>query len=117
MNNGIVLPPDTGGSSRTMLLAGSSVGRLSTSPNAPSAPYSQSRTTVRAKLGSCSCGIDSSSAARNGSAIENSRTSERPNARTPEHQNFRTSELQNFRTSELQNSRTPEPQNSRTPEL
>ena len=32
-----------------------------TSPNAPSGTKSQSRITVRAKFGSCSCGMDSSS--------------------------------------------------------
>ena len=66
------LPPSMGGSSRTMLVAGMSVGRLITRPNAPSGVKSHSSTTVLAKFGSCSWGIDSSSAGRNGSDIAHS---------------------------------------------
>ena len=40
--------------------AGSVIGRLTTSPNAPCEPYSASRTTLRTKLGSSICGIETS---------------------------------------------------------
>ena len=63
------LPVSMGGSSRTMLVAGMSVGRLITRPNAPSGVKSHSSTTALAKFGSCSWGIDSSKAGRNGSDI------------------------------------------------
>ncbi len=58
MHSGIPLPPTIGGSSFTIVVAGISVGRFSTRPNAPSGAKSQSRTTVRAKFGSWSWGIE-----------------------------------------------------------
>ena len=64
MHSGIPLPPTIGGSSLTIVVAGISVGRFSTRPKAPSGAKSQSSTTVRAKFGSWSCGIDNSSVGR-----------------------------------------------------
>src|SRR5262249_36257293 len=67
IQSGRSLPRSTSGSSRTIVLAAISVGRFSTSPNAPSAPKSDSSTTVRVKFGSCSWGIETRNVGRNGS--------------------------------------------------
>src|SRR6185436_20756679 len=50
----------SGSSAVTIWIAGSSMRRLTTRPNAPCAPYSASSTTVFEKLGSSICGIDTS---------------------------------------------------------
>src|SRR6185436_4517178 len=50
----------SGSSAVTIEIAGSSMRRLTTRPNAPCAPYSASSTTVFEKLGSSICGIDTS---------------------------------------------------------
>src|SRR3954465_14181687 len=63
------LPFSTGGSRRTIPVAGSSVGRFSTRPNAPSGTKSHSSTTVLAKFGSCNCGIESRSVGSNRSVM------------------------------------------------
>src|SRR3954470_12464227 len=68
------LPAVTGGSRRTIELADMSVGRFSTTPNAPSGLYSQRRTTVFAKFGSCSCGIESSNEGRKDSVMTSLRS-------------------------------------------
>jgi len=73
IHNGIPLPPTMGGSSFTIDVAGISVGRFSTRPKAPSGAKSQSRTTVRAKFGSWSWGIERSSVGRKVSMFSGSR--------------------------------------------